>query len=82
MEKESTRAWALLSSIFDYGYIDSNIKAALAHITYRKRVAIHLLHAIGIIRVRNPRVTENSASTTAVCEPLSEWTIGTGSVMY
>lgn len=49
MEKESTRAWALLSSIFDYGYIDSNIKAALAHITYRKRVAIHLLHAIGII---------------------------------
>ena len=34
------------------------------------------------IRVRNPRVTENSASTTAVCEPLSEWTVGTGSVMY
>jgi len=34
------------------------------------------------VRVRNPRVTENSASTTAVCEPLSEWTVGTGSVMY
>ena len=33
----------------------------------------------GVLRVRNPRVTEISASTTAVCEPLSEWTVGTGS---